>query len=509
MEEISSYTALINPNTGINGPDILDQIDSGQPFQIIDYVYAAFREIFPVKTLAVLTVSVQEAAKIGKPPISLNLASPISYDLLIISNPNKNATLTVNGVINNSLLISSVQFNIDVTIFVPFTPYIPNVGDAPVIIISDFFDMGPGYTLNILGSNLSELSQTRDIIVSNGFLNTRDINADGSSIQLNIPFSTVFVNNFIAIMTSQGSQTLSTFSHYVSIDTTDETLVLDLITPRVSYATLPAPPPIVLANPKCDDFLAYIFDGQVTQHNVNRLIIASVFTADILPAAYAVGWAFYKLGNCPSPVPKKKRTHVDLIRFYEVPKRKTFIKAISRESIFKALISEQVTVSMPTFQGAGTLSNVNPSQPIYLSNTPYIATGLNLLAVIPFMTDTVQDGSEYALTQNNDSYNNSGSIFRRPVNIIADYTLKQFCGNVFLVNASLGDITITIPVGDISKDRVMEFKRTDSTSNSVTIISPGGIDDYKIYKLNICKKHSGKLPYVRLYGDGVKLYVFK
>ena len=116
MDEVSSYTAQINPNTGVNGPDILAQIDEGIPFLDNDYVYVAFRAIYPVETLAVLTTVVQEAAQPGNPPISLNLTAPMSYDLFIISNPNNNAVLTINGVIGSSILISSVQFNIDTNI---------------------------------------------------------------------------------------------------------------------------------------------------------------------------------------------------------------------------------------------------------------------------------------------------------------------------------------------------------------------------------------------------------
>lgn len=155
MEQISSYTALVNPNTGVNGPDILNQINNQIPFQTIDYVYVGFRNIFPGSTLTVLTVSVEEAAQPGGPPISLNLTSPVSYELLIISNPNNNAMLTINCVVGNSVLISSVQFNINTTVLVPFSPYVTNISDVPAIISSDFFDMGTGYVLNIIGSNLS------------------------------------------------------------------------------------------------------------------------------------------------------------------------------------------------------------------------------------------------------------------------------------------------------------------------------------------------------------------
>ena len=365
--------------------------------------------------------------------------------------------LAINGVINNSLLISSVQFNIDVTIFVPFTPYIPDVGDAPVIIISDFFDMGTGYVLNILGSNLGELSQTRDIIVSNGFLNTRDINAASSSIQLNIPYTTVFVNNFIAIMTSQGYQSLNVLAHHVSINTTEQTLVQDMVIPQLTYVTSAAPPSVTLQFPLCDDFLSYAFDTEITDMNRHMYTLLNIATPTIEKIGLAIGWAFYRVGKCPSPVSKlKKRDPKD---FFGLPKVKTFTEATSKDLTYLFKILQQPTVSMPTFQGPGTLLNANPSQPMYLSSTPCIVTGLNLVSVIPFMTDAVQDGSEYTLTQDNDSYNNSGSIFRRPVNIIADYTLKQFCGNVFLVDASSGDIIITIPVGDVSKGRLMKFKR--------------------------------------------------
>lgn len=312
----------------------------------------------------------------------------------------------------------------------------------------------------------------------------------------------MFVNNFVGMFTSQSLVTMNIFSHYVSIDTTEQTLILELTIESVNYVTLAAPISFSSVNAKCDDFLAYVFDGEVTQQRINKLIVASVFTVDILPAAYAIGWAFYKLGNCPSSRKLKKR---DLDSFLELPKIKTFLKAISKD--FKLI--QQPMVTMPTFQGPGTIMSVNPVQPIYLSNTPYIATGLNLDAVIPFTSDAVQDGSEYSFTQSNDSYNNSGSIFRRPIIITSNYTLTQFDGNIFLINATNGNIIITIPVGCISKNRLMEFKRIDSTSNSVTIVSPGGIDNCKEYKLNLCRKHPKKLSYIGLYGDGIKLYIFK
>ena len=109
------------------------------------------------------------------------------------------------------------------------------------------------------------------------------------------------------------------------------------------------------------------------------------------------------------------------------------------------------------------------------------------------------------------SYNNNGSIFRKVKLITADYVHDKFDGNVFAVDATNNDITITIPT-DALEDRLFIYKRIDNSGNTVTIVTPNGIDGKSNYKLNNkCKnKKNGeyrKLGRVQLVGYNCKLWI--
>jgi len=160
----------------------------------------------------------------------------------------------------------------------------------------------------------------------------------------------------------------------------------------------------------------------------------------------------------------------------------------------------------------------------YVTNAPADVTTLSLHDVEILSPEVVTnlvptqlsvlEGLDYNNKFESNSYNNNGSIFREVKLIQSNYTHTRFDGNVFVVDASGGNIFITIPV-DTLKNRLFTYKRIDTSNNSVIITTPNGIDLKKSYKLKnkscdktgkASKKHK-LLGRVKLVGYNDKLWV--
>ena len=510
-EEISIYVALLDPINGTDPPliETMDYINNGIPFKTLDILYTNFRILFPPETLAILTVNIQ----LGSSVMAL---TDTKYELLIISNPNNNAKVTIDGKIGKSIQIGSVKFNINLDISVPFDPYISGNNDVPVIVSSDFFDVEGGI-FNIFCDNIKDLSMTRDIIVSESYLSISQIDVLNSRVHLNIPYSSVFVINFYMSILSPGSIILNQLSHYILLDSRYIEPIQGTLTITSKSALDYNESPQISENPgkvgaPCDDFLDFICEiyEEVPisrAQAIFKLVITGILSLGGAPSKIKDEWEVYKKINCNSGSSVSSPPAVSIVDSF-LNKRSTRVFT----SATGIIINLSQSQNFPTFSGPGTIQNLQEVK-LTLTNTKSIILGLNLVNLDPYNDDLSLDTSEYNLIQDNDSYNNSGSIFRRAHLITSDYTLTQFDGEVFLIDASKGNIIITIPIGDVSKNRLMEFKRIDSTSNNVIITSPGGIDSYKIFRLNtkICKdkSKSKKLAYIRLFGDGNKLFIFE
>ncbi len=490
-EEISVYNALVTPVNGTDPPldQTLDYIKQGLPFKTLDYLYRNFRVFFPPESFVSLTVNVL----LGTASLSL---TDISYDLLIISNSTNNAKVVVQGVIGKSIQLNSIKFDINIDIIVPYQPFITKVRDVPVITSADIFIVNKILNIITNNSDISQLSMSRDIIVSEGSLSLDMMDSQNSIVNINIPYSIVFYSKVIARIPMHRTINLNIYSNYLK-----GTLSQLYINIRDSVNLVYYPPPpdylsncftlcLVNLDTNNDSLLFEIF---------NRLNISFLFFVD--------GWIPVSIEKCNVSLIDLSTKRLD---FKQKMKRlldkvifKTFLKAVSINPERFLQESTQGVV----IQGSGTFEYTGETV-LSLTSIPATILGVNLIGFKPYL-----DTSEYSLIQDNDSYNNSGSIFRRAHVITSDYTLTQFDGAVFLVDASRGNITITIPIGDVSNNRLMEFKRIDTSSNTVIITSPGGIDLYKVYKLDTKKCKDGckskKLAYIRLFGDGIKLWILQ
>ena len=497
-EEISLYAALLDPINGIDPvpptqQNILNQINTGIPFKTLDYLYTNFRVYYPVETLTVLSVDIVLGS------VSMSLFDQ-PYELLILSNSNYNALVTIQGSIGQSIQVDSVIFDVNLNINVPFDPYQLGITDVPVVTSKDFFIASRIF--NILGEDTTNPSKSRDIIDSEGFVLTYNIDYVNSTIDLNIPYSTVFGIHFFGYLLKQASIMIGGHSSNATGYPENVGLTITVQKTNLEFQVLPDSGKIIDA--KCDPA---VYKGVAT-----GLLIASVL---IITLPVTVPSLFLMAQICGLPLKEKKpeqltpSVKLEKIRAsLSKDKYKVFMKAGFIDS--GILLQPQPEVT--TIQGPGTVEFVGTST-MYLTNFDVTVLGVNLVDVTPFPSESIMESSEYNLIQDNDSYNNSGSIFRRAHVITSNYTLTQFDGEVFLVDASAGSITITIPIGDISNNRLMEFKRIDGTNNNVSITSPGGIDGYKVYKLDTKKCKDGckpkKLAYIRLFGDGTKLWILE
>jgi len=168
----------------------------------------------------------------------------------------------------------------------------------------------------------------------------------------------------------------------------------------------------------------------------------------------------------------------------------------------------QTNNNTKTFQmSGGEFINKSPDLlKLYLTNAPSNLNRINITGGEIASPDTPQEIAEaidYNITYDTNSYNNNGSIFRRAQLIDSNYIHTRFDGNLFMVDASNGNIVITVPT-NVLEDRLFYYKRIDSTNNQVRITTPNGIDNCTSVKLN---NKGCKLPKARLSGYRGKLWI--
>ena len=147
----------------------------------------------------------------------------------------------------------------------------------------------------------------------------------------------------------------------------------------------------------------------------------------------------------------------------------------------------------------------------FVTNSPDVNIEDPNLVNFELHEDIQEDDLDYSNTYKYNSYSNSGSIFRDVKVLDSDYTHTRFDGNVFVVDATNGNIVITVPT-DVLENRLLTYKRIDNSRNRVTIVTPKGIDNKANYNLkNKCYneetkkfKHLGK---VQLVGHEGKLWI--
>ena len=157
----------------------------------------------------------------------------------------------------------------------------------------------------------------------------------------------------------------------------------------------------------------------------------------------------------------------------------------------------------------GSIINSTPDKlKLSLTNYPSNIDNVNLVDVDKFAYNesleiSPENYSNYNLTNDTNSYDNSGSIFMKCKLITSNYTHAKFDGYNFIIDASKSDILITVPE-DVLNNRTFQYKRIDCSRYRVKIITKNGIDNCKEYNLNY---RGRKLPKVKLIGYGGKLWI--
>jgi len=163
-------------------------------------------------------------------------------------------------------------------------------------------------------------------------------------------------------------------------------------------------------------------------------------------------------------------------------------------------LEETLTVS------GGSLINNNPdSLDVIMSNIPGNFNQINLIDAKLFTDDNTKvlgNLSNYNITNDTNSYNNSGSIFRKVKLIDSDYTHTEFDGYNFMVDASSKDIIIMVPT-DTLESRSFQYKRIDSTNNVVRIFTPRGVNNCSHYSI---RNNCGDLGRIKVVGYNGKLW---
>lgn len=155
------------------------------------------------------------------------------------------------------------------------------------------------------------------------------------------------------------------------------------------------------------------------------------------------------------------------------------------------------------FISGGTIINGTPEMlDVFASDIPSNLNKVNLIDAEAFSNNTLALGSDYNISNETNSYNNSGSIFRKVRVLNDNYTHTLDDGYNFLIDASIKNIIIDVPT-DVLESRTFQYKRIDFTNHIVRIFSPKGIDDKGHYSVKNSRNNLGK---IKLVGHNGKLW---
>ena len=472
MSDVTEIAGFIDP---IVGDDATGQPDNPEfPYQTIDGFYTSQS---PSPT-GILTAKVQTGN------VFLGLKEYINLQVVDISgSPNAGAILTIFGQKGVFIHFDSVflQINTEVTLEAD-----PDDGtmDLPVFVIDNDFAFGPGYFLDILEQNndFATPNRARDIFNFDGLTKpaTADISQIGSDVVVNRNGAIFFGGTLFNSNTFAKEEKFPATNFYQSsVNSVFASIVADepsnLIYHQFPTGLSGIIEPLAQADPptrSCNTPTQIgVISGLLVLIPGVSIAISAAFGEDIL--------AYVALPRCTAPP-----------TFPAISNPKVAAKA--RE------VQRLIEQGLPTVTVTGGSITASETGPVYFTDIKGVQiNNLNLKQVEPFLDDATEEAATFNLQQEFNSQFNSGSIFRRPNIITADYTHTRFDGEIFLIDATNNDIIVIIPNGPISNNRLFEYRRLDKTEHKVTITSPGKIDDFSRIRLANEECH---LNYLRLFG---------
>ena len=436
--------------------------DPSLPYATIDFFYNQQRLLNPD---AELTAEVQNHL------VALN---GVFYTFLNVTNPSKNARLSIRGREDGSILFNAVTLQIDTDILVPEI----NNTEEPIIRTGTSFEVQGGYRFNVINELLNFNNPiNRAAFDHNGF-NLDDIEYPPGRVFIRQSRSEIMTT--LLVIHERGiaididfpilMEVLNTNIYYLgNEDQLDKNFVLNenaTFNYHSSGVVSPFQEPVFsgtqcISNPPSQESIYSQLSGNIT-----------------LQGDYAIGpngqsWRFYT-ELVPQTV--QNRSKENRMAFYEKYKNHP-------DPYVKEMISKMQNGDIPTtrmIQG-GTVINKANNGTAFLTNAEDMnVVNVNCDDVVPFEDESVQKQSEYILQQESNSINYSGSTFQQGklINSV-EYTHTQFDGTTFIIDNSQHDVTIFIPIGMISNDRYFQYKLLYQTDNKVIIRSPGLVDGKK------------------------------
>lgn len=463
-------------------------------------------------------------AQVRQDLVEMNL---LEYKSLTVTCQETNAQLNVNTKIGQSIVLENVTLRITTNVILPADPVdSTEEEDVPAIITKSTFYMEQ-YPLNISNDPLSPTStidKTRHIfdhqniyfVENNGGI----IDLPNRDVMVHVGGTVGYASMFEVIRCSGDFKLVAVLEE-------NPVVALELDHSLVNVTSweihsLPSNTIHSLQDPLCPKGSAKVFIGKPGDKDYTVEIVSDMNidkVADDLNSRGIKNFYFEYCECITSPGPSGPTGTAGLPRksspsrnkkklFDKISKVKSVHPRVNAyiQSKLNKLQTESVTVRV---SGGQLVNNNKDTIEAYVSNVKN-SVDVNSKTLIggeifapESQNEITPDEPNYNVVYDNDSYFNSGSIFREIQLILMDYTHTRFDGNIFVIDASKGDIVVNVPT-DTLENRVFYYKRIDDTLNKVTITTPGGIDKCKSIKLKNSKCGYAK---IRLFGYKGKLWV--
>ncbi len=476
MSEVTEVAGYINP---INGDDSTGLPDDPEfPYKTIDGFYTQQRGI----NTGILTAKVQTGN------VFLGIQEYLDFQIIdVAGSPTDGALLSIYGSKGKSIHLKQTLWQINTMITLEADPYDGSM-DIPVFVVDEGFDFGPNYSLNIDEENadFTKPNKSRDIFNLDGSItpvNICIVSQSRSNIKMNRIGAIFYGGLLFSSNTFEFQEKFPSSNFYqASNNSIFASISADEFSTRL-YHQFP------------EDFKKIEGKRPLLGGSCNTIgecvLLSGLVT---LTAGLAIAFAAVQGKNFVKDLTKPICTTL------------TFPKSSHPTVIAKTLeVKKRLTQELPLITVInGSISSSEDGTAIFTDIEDIQINNLNLQGVKPFMDVSTETKAVFNLQQEFNSQFFSGSIFMRPVLITTNFTHEQFDGEVFIIDATNNDITITIPIGDISRGRTFEYKRLDKSSHRVIITSPGLIDGLPQIRLS---NRKCKISSIKLYGYNDKILV--
>jgi len=499
---------IIIPIDTIGGDDSTgSQIINGQPvsaYKNLEYAYNTQRQLYPDSPFLFDIIR-------GNPILNFNISNSQ------ISGTNGISNLIIMGLQQKALIFTNVVLDIDTDIKVPTIEDKSDLILPEVIRTINYFEITVDSDLNISESDelFNGVLPSRDIFFHEGIAFVEN---KGGIVDLRRRNSRVHVGGTIIIIGFFDQMYITSKSGIYRNDESIQTIIVQA----------GSDDSIQISNINIYDYsldsiistkinIGVFIDAGLRLFGVSTIVISLILFIPsgglsllLLPIgigstiAGSMGITEIILSNV-KPYEERKKNSLTMLSNLKVKYDDPKVHKIVNHHYSK--ISDS-TEFMPVEIHGGSVVNKTPDiLKLSLINYPADINRTNLVDTEPFTYNKFlkidpENYSDYNITQDTNSYNNSGSIFHLVKIIKNDYVHTKDDGYIFLIDAGVKSIKIVIPE-DVLENRTFQYKRIDNSQNRVIIKTKNGIDNCNKY----CLINSGKkLAKVKLVGYNKKLW---